>query len=345
MEQAHTVMDERILIIQLKRIGDFILTAPALARLRHFRPKAEIVLLVPSGLVELAGCLPMVDRVIGFAAGRLNARAWASALAGSWDLCLDFSGTDRTALLTRLSRARLRVGYKKFAGNGLKCRAYHRLCEASVRDLHTVDFHQALVDAALGLDGVVDGTSPEVMLKIPQAAQMSLEEKLSGLAADEEYVVIHPGTARTEKFWLDDRWIGVIKTAREKFALQVVLTGTGTGLEKEPLERIRRGLTGVKYFDLCGRLSLVEMAAVVLRAKMIVGVDSMAMHLAALARRPQVALYGPTNPYHWRARHDKSLVLKGDSGKPVTEFTPKCAQTAMGMISIQSVVDAMASLL
>ena len=35
---------ERFLAIQIKRIGDLILTAPALGRLRRARPEAEIVL-------------------------------------------------------------------------------------------------------------------------------------------------------------------------------------------------------------------------------------------------------------------------------------------------------------
>jgi len=38
----------RILLIQLKRIGDSILTAPAVEALRAAYPKAEIVMLMPN---------------------------------------------------------------------------------------------------------------------------------------------------------------------------------------------------------------------------------------------------------------------------------------------------------
>ena len=138
---------KRILIIQLKRIGDFILTAPAVAELRAAFPQAEIVMLVPKAVAELAGCIPAVSRVIPYASGAANLEAWSSALVGGWDACLDFTGTDRSALITKLSGAKLRIGYEKFACKGLRKMAYTQLCPASVRDLHTVDFHLAMSDA------------------------------------------------------------------------------------------------------------------------------------------------------------------------------------------------------
>jgi hypothetical protein len=49
--------------------------------------------------------------------------------------------------------------------------------------------------------------------------------------------------------------------------------------------------------DLSGTLTLLQLAAVIARARLVLSVDSAAMHLAAMARRPQVALFGPTNPF------------------------------------------------
>jgi ADP-heptose:LPS heptosyltransferase len=333
---------ERILVIQLKRIGDFVLTVPALAQLREARPHAEIVLLVPSGLVELAESLPTVNRVMGFKPGGFNVRAWASMVAGEWDVCLDFSGTDRSALLSWLSRAKLRVGYQKFAGLGWNRLAYHRLSKASVRDLHTVDFHRALVETA---DlGAVRGAEIVAAFRLSTTVRDEVQMKLKREGVKGDYVILHPGTARLEKFWLDERWAEVARHVHETLGLQVVLTGTGTGLEDAPLKAIK-AMAGVPMADLCGKLTLVEMCAVIAGARLVVGVDSMAMHLTALAGKPQVALFGPTNPYHWRARHDRSIVLQGSSGLPLSEFAPKAKPSQMNQISTSAVVDAMNSLL
>ena len=119
---------ERILVLQLKRIGDLILTSPAIAALRATRPGAEIVLVVPKTCEGLAGCIGGVDRVLGWAPGSLNMGLWGSLLAGGWDLCLDFTGNDRSSLMALASRARLRVGYEKFCGGKWRVRVFHRLC-------------------------------------------------------------------------------------------------------------------------------------------------------------------------------------------------------------------------
>ena len=135
----------RILVLQMKRIGDLILTAPAIADLRGAFPEAEIVMVVAGNCVDLAECFPGVTQVLRYDTGRVNAALWAAVSVGGWDVCLDFTGTDRAALLTQLSGAKERVGYRKFCGKHLRARAYTTLCEASVRELHTVAFHRALV--------------------------------------------------------------------------------------------------------------------------------------------------------------------------------------------------------
>jgi len=47
-------------------------------------------------------------------------------------------------------------------------------------------------------------------------------------------------------------------------------------------------------------------------------VDSAPMHLASASRTPQVILFGPTNPFHWRPRESPALILQGTSTSPFT---------------------------
>ncbi|WP_075086707.1 glycosyltransferase family 9 protein [Verrucomicrobium spinosum] len=298
----------RYLLIQLKRIGDFILTAPAVQALRAARPHAEIVLLVPMQVTALAECVPGVDRIIPYRSGRANLETWGSALAGEWEAVLDFTGTDRAALIVQLSRAVHRLGYAKFAGHRLRRMAYTHLSEASVRDLHTVDFHLALVNELLGQLGEHapdPATHPEPgpALITAHALRESMRSRLAdlGVPRDARYAIIHPGTAREEKFWLDDRWAEVAAHLHDGHGLHVLLTGSGDGLEKSHLARLKTALR-TPVVDLTGSCSLLETAALIAGSQVIVGVDSMAMHLSALQHRPQVALFGPTNPFHWRAR-------------------------------------------
>lgn len=329
---------ERILVLQMKRIGDLILTAPAMGDLRGAFPEAEIVMVVAGNCVDLAECFPGVTQVLRYESGRVNAALWAAVSVGGWDVCLDFTGTDRTALLTQLSGAKERVGYRKFCGKSLRARAYTRLCEASVRDLHTVAFHRALVaEVGAGERGLGGGET--------FVFKMGTRERVAAVMRDEgvkaPFVILHPGTARREKFWPVDRWVEVGQFLKG-MGYQVVLTGTGKGLEAEDVAKIR---AGVEVVDLTGKLSLAELAALIRKARMAIGVDSMAMHLAAMWKVPQVVLFGPTNPFHWRPLHEKAVVLTGPQEGPVREFDPRMKGGEMEQIAVRSVESAVRALL
>jgi len=319
----------RLLILQLKRIGDTILTAPAVAALREQHPEAEIVMVVPEGVAELVECFTGVTRVLAYRSMSLNAGLWASIALGEWDACYDFTGTDRSALMCALSQAKQRHGYAKFA-QGLRAKAYTHLCEASVRDLHTVDFHLALVGASGGLRA-----KRGVVMKVDASNASDVTHP---------FVVVHIGTAREEKFWPVERWVEVIEHLASSDSplppsCSVLLTGTNTGLERPHLDKLR-ALLKTPVLDLTGQLSLVELASLIQRCDLAIGVDSMAMHLAAMFGRPQVVLFGPTNPFHWRPRHARAVVLAAGHEGPVTDFQPKAKGSPMELISTRMVVDA-----
>jgi ADP-heptose:LPS heptosyltransferase len=233
----------------------------------------------------------------------------------------------------------VRVGYDKHARR-LRKLAYTSLSHASVRELHTVDFHLALL-AELGVSSpIVPRALP---LKLPHDAKKRVKFLLEEAGAFGPYAVVHPGTAREEKYWMAERWAEVCASLHHR-NMAIVLTGAGDGLELPHLEALRRRLR-VPVVDLTGRLTLIEFAGVIAGCEVIVGVDSMAMHLAALFSKPQVALFGPTNPFHWRPRHARARVLLAGSHGCVTSFTPKERKRDMKLISTQAVVDATRSLL
>lgn len=319
--------EPRFLLLQLKRIGDLVLTAPAVASLRTLHPEAEIVLVVPKSCGELARCIVGVDRVLEWAPGRPNTRLWGSLLAGSWDVCIDFTGNDRSSLMAKASRAKLRVGYQKFCAEKWRAKVFDRLCTASVRDLHTVDFHQALVSEALGEPA-----------KVPAGPYLAV----SAGCHSGNYAVVHPGTARIEKFWTTDGWLAVIDHLSSQ-GLNVFVTGTNEGLERPQLDELR-ARAGANFSDLSGQLSLPQMASLLAGAKIAVGVDSMAMHLAAMFQRPEVVLFGPTNPFHWGPLHPLGRVVTADGVINRESMLPKSRRLEMKEISTTAVLGAMDSL-
>ena len=91
---------------------------------------------------------------------------------------------------------------------------------------------------------------------------------------------------------------------------------------------------------------LLTLAALIERAVLVVSCDTAAVHFAAAFARPQIALFGPTNPFHWRPRHDRALVLSAAKpDAPLTDFAPRMKGGSMERISTELVIGAIASLI
>jgi heptosyltransferase-3 len=56
---------------------------------------------------------------------------------------------------------------------------------------------------------------------------------------------------------------------------------------------------GDEAINLVGKLSLAATAEVIRRAKLFVGPDTSASHIAAATGTPTIALFGPSNPVRW----------------------------------------------
>jgi ADP-heptose:LPS heptosyltransferase len=158
------------------------------------------------------------------------------------------------------------------------------------------------------------------------------------------YVILHPGSARREKLWEPERWAEVIKHFGRSTGIDLVLTSGPSPAEQAHIAAIKNNVQQ-QIIDLSGKTDLLTLTALIGQARMLVTVDSAPMHLAAATRTPQVVLFGPTNPFHWRARESTALILQGKLAAPVTEFVPAQPRFAMSQISTEAVISAMDSLL
>src|ERR1700722_12200057 len=97
-----------ILLIQLKRIGDLILTTPAIAAVREKFPDAEITLVISDDAAELIPALTGVNRILLMKRGIAGLGTVATIATKRFEYCVDFTRNDRSAFLVLLSHARKR---------------------------------------------------------------------------------------------------------------------------------------------------------------------------------------------------------------------------------------------
>lgn len=329
----------KVLLLQLKRIGDLILTTPAIAALGERFPDARLTLAVAEQCAELLPAIPNVDELL-LTRRVLNDVATALTIArAKFDCCIDFTRNDRSAFLTLLSGARKRIGSGKIKSQS-KVRAlfYNEFVACRMRDMHTIDYHLALLEPL----GIRDA-SRALQLTLPPTAHAKAVRLRKEYESGNQFIVLHPGSARVEKFWETRRWKEVIEHARDNYHLDVVLTGGTAPPERAHLAEIKS--ISRRVVDLSGKTDLLTLGALIAQARLLMTVDSAAMHLAAATRTPQVILFGPTNPFHWRPRDSVALILQGVSPIPLDKFIAKQPRIPMKQISTEAVIGAMDSLL
>src|SRR4029453_13948461 len=121
---------QRVLVLRLERIGDLLMTLPALADLRTFAPDARVDLVVGSWNADLAGAIDPVTRVLPLDAWWLAreregltlpslldaARRWRQT---AYDLAINFEPDIRSNLILAASGAMWTAGYRSGGGGPL----------------------------------------------------------------------------------------------------------------------------------------------------------------------------------------------------------------------------------
>ena len=371
----------RILVLQMKRIGDLILTTPAIWALRQNLPKAHITLAVEASSREMLPAINYVDQTLVHERHGKNYDTWRHLLLRHYDVCLDFTGTDRSALFGVLSKAHRRVTYQSIQRSRFRHVFYNEFVASSVRENHTVDHHLNLLRALnlplptarpivlhlpdwaprkasqlLQEAGVPAASSPDSAENpkseagrsetIPRMRDPEGQGRQPELIINQNapFILVHPGTARPEKYWPADRWAAVIRWCEDNLQMPCVLSGSADGHEQSHLAAILKECPGLADRDLSGRLDLLTLAALTRAASLVLTVDSAPMHLAGGFGTPQVALFGPTNPFHWRPRHDRAIVIQSHGPIAPPEFRPQHPGGPMTEISTRAVIDAIVAL-
>jgi len=289
----------RLLFVKLKHIGDVLVLTPTLTAARAAYPSATIWVVVREGTEGiLAGC-PAIDRILRAAAPEAAKRSllnwWhdfqviREARRRRFDFAFELTDGDRGRWIAGFSGARRRcasAGVERLKFGWQWC--FNGTSTHDWRNGHRVekDFHTVSQFLALG------NTIPPLAFVRERARRPSLGQRAL------QYVVLHPGTRWKRKRWRSDKWIELGRHLLSRVP-QLVLSVGPDPKEVAVANQLQAAL-GRRVFNSQGRLSWAEMAGLLYEARLFVGVDTAAMHLAAACQCPTVAIFGPSTPAEWR---------------------------------------------
>jgi len=278
----------RILISRMKFIGDVVLTTPVIRSVRAAFPDAYIAYLGDAQAVTLLEQNPLLNEVIPFDFARPTIVeqprvAWLLR-ARKFDLAVDLFGNPRSALLTYLSGARVRVGLER-KGRG---RLYTIRVQDDARRKTAVEFHNQFLNAA----GIMPTAfQPEIFLS--ESERQDAAHRLAGGA--KTVVGFHPGATWPAKRWFPERFAELMLTLRKRMGARVILTaGPRDGAVINAV--LERAGSGVTVFS---GLPLRSLAALVSQCSAFVSNDAGPMHIAAAVGTPTIGLFGPGEEDIW----------------------------------------------
>jgi ADP-heptose:LPS heptosyltransferase len=323
----------RILLIQLGDIGDVVWFLPVLRLVHETYPDAKVSVLVRegNGSLLLAGVSStkvfevrkrqrgLTDRL------RSSLRLVRDLRRERFDLVFDFRGDERGAYMAFLTGAPLRAALYHDHPR-LRNHLFTHLVPPTGEPLAGVGAadQSLFILRAFGIEtGIAVPElclSEEVRLRatnilaeegIPPAAEASDggERGGTGAGANGCWVTMNPFSRWSYKEWGLLKWVRIIDWLWGEFRIAVVIVGA-------PVERERiEGLVGScaeKVYNLAGKTTLAELAGVLQRSRLHIGVDSAAPHIAAAVGTPTVTLYGPSDWRYWKPPGERHRVVVPD---------------------------------
>ncbi|MFL0810435.1 MAG: glycosyltransferase family 9 protein [Agarilytica sp.] len=319
---------KRILIVRLSAIGDVIMASGIVPALRARYPDAHIAWLLEPMAAGLLSENSQVDEVIlwqkshwkylwkqkQFLTLFKEVRNFRKALREhDFDLVIDLQGILKSAVLAWMTGAKARIGLGGKEG-------------ASYFHTHTIERdsnHPLICSEYRAMARYLELPDAAFEMSIPyfEESEASALQKVGSESGN--YAVICPFTTRPQKHWFEPEWQEFVDLLKDRYEVPIVILG-GPG-DKDAAFRLQRG-ADVSLINLTGQTNLLEAAAVIANAKVLVGVDTGLTHLGIAKKIPTVALFGSTRPYLDTGRDNAEVIYLAKDCSPCRR-KPTCGGT------------------
>jgi len=305
---------KKILILRYEHMGDYIVSLPAIKKVRDSFPLAEISIVVAPWNEKLAGATPYVDKIL---VGK-NPLAKRNLSLGGFikNFIREIPGFLKFIKLIRGDSYDLVISFsnRKFSKFILPFVKSKKII--SGLDLEPVEEREVKrclrVVESLG----AKQQSSKVQFKISKQDKEKVNKILRGREFfKKDIVILHLLTPLASKNWPKENWIKLIKKIDSNNRVFVLI---GTAEERAILERIKSELVGLNVVNLAGKLDLVPLVYFISKVKFYLGGDSGPMHIANLFKIPSVILFGQTNEKVWGPEEDYGKILKRENIRDIT---------------------------
>ena len=281
----------KVCVIKTSSMGDIIHTLPALTDAQIAIPNLSIDWVVEENFTEIPRWHSAVKQIIPIALRRWRKSPFSAKTKKEWksyrtllqvnqyDAVIDAQGLFKSAFFaTRLANG-VKHGYdRKSIREPIASFFYDKKYAISYQQ-HAVERIRQLFAQALSYP-------------LPkEKGDYGIARHFISTDSIEPYVIFFHATTRDEKHWPEKEWRNLI----EKLTALSIQIRLPWGNEEEKA-RAERLVSGLPHAMILPKLSLNELADQITNAKAVVSVDTGLAHLTAALDKPNITLYGATDP-------------------------------------------------
>lgn len=283
----------RVLVVKTSSMGDVLHTLPALTDAFNCLPDITFDWVVEENFAQIPAWHFAVDNVIPVAIRRWRKNWFSKSIRQErhqfikllrereYDCIIDAQGLIKSAFLITRKALGTKHGLDRKSIKEPIASWFYDVKHNVPKSMHAIERVRLLFAKSLGY------TLPEKIGDYAIARHF-----LTNLPLDHgQYLVFLHATTRPEKHWTENAWRDLIELV-EPSGLKIKLPW-GAPHEQSRANRLAEGFEHVKVLP---KLSLSQVASVLAGAKAVVSVDTGLSHLTAALDRPNITLFGETDP-------------------------------------------------
>jgi ADP-heptose:LPS heptosyltransferase len=304
----------RILLIQLRRLGDMVITTALLDDLRRAFPTARLDFMTRTAIAPVLREHPLISDVVPYDRSR-TIGMWRETRAREYDWVIDSESSPRSAMLTRASGARVRVGWTV---TGWKWLYTHRVSRQSGRPPEYVVLDRQRLLQAVGVP--VSWRRPRLHLTEEERGRgvSMLEAHGAPQGVGKAGLVLSSGSPTRQ--WPVEHFAAVANSLADEGAWPIVFEMPG---DSELVARFRAAAPAIAVApaaDIRAFMCMLSACGVLIAA------NTGPVHVATALDVPTVTAFGADDPAGWSPRIAITAGVRGD-----VAGCPECARRARGV--------------
>lgn len=299
-----------VLVVRYGTIGDTIFASAFLRELRNACPDDKIDFLADKVASQVVKNCPYIDNIVDIN-GKWKNILYYIKLFKQYDTVYFLKNDSFLSICAFLAGVKNRIGFGIFRNKFLTKTAPYKEDELEI---------ECYLNLLKLNDIEVNNTKTEVWMT--DSDNQNVLKYIENI--DKPKVLIQAYSRFSQKNWIDEYWVEVIKYLCDRFDAQIYYAGGAK--DSQDYENLDNKLGDIKTkpINLCGKLSVTESFALIEKMDLFLGIDSGLVHSAAAFDKDSIMLNGPTSLKRW-APHSKNCRVISKN----FDCSPCCLQTGV----------------